>query len=394
MALITCPECGHTVSDKAVFCVSCGYPINTTPPPLERSNRPTKRLTTRRYKRMRFPNGFGSIRQLSGNRRKAFAVYPAVTDYKDNGTAVMPKAIGYYETYEGALAALNEYNRGNSTLYVSTMTFAEVYEAFYKEKFTDSKKKLSISSQRAVESAYNNCTALHDKVYADLRKADFQSVIDKCTLKHASLELIRHLYRSMAKYALENDIVKKDYTEFVTINIPDDDEVGEPFSQKEIDLLWKNSSDKDVQTILIMIYSGFRIKAYASLEINVTEGYFKGGVKTKASKDRLVPIHSLIKSFVSEEKIISETSDNYRNKRFTPTLERLGILYAENGKKHTPHDTRHTFSWLCDIYGVDQLSKHLLMGHTITGDVETKVYSHRSFENLKSEIEKIKRKPA
>ena len=27
MALISCPECGHEVSDKATICVNCGYPI-------------------------------------------------------------------------------------------------------------------------------------------------------------------------------------------------------------------------------------------------------------------------------------------------------------------------------------------------------------------------------
>ena len=27
MALIKCPECGKEISDKAVACVNCGYPI-------------------------------------------------------------------------------------------------------------------------------------------------------------------------------------------------------------------------------------------------------------------------------------------------------------------------------------------------------------------------------
>ena len=27
MALITCPECGRQISDKADACVGCGYPI-------------------------------------------------------------------------------------------------------------------------------------------------------------------------------------------------------------------------------------------------------------------------------------------------------------------------------------------------------------------------------
>jgi len=31
MALITCPECGRQVSDKAAACPQCGYPINSTP---------------------------------------------------------------------------------------------------------------------------------------------------------------------------------------------------------------------------------------------------------------------------------------------------------------------------------------------------------------------------
>jgi endogenous inhibitor of DNA gyrase (YacG/DUF329 family) len=34
MALIQCPECGKTVSDRAGNCPSCGFPLNTqTPPP-------------------------------------------------------------------------------------------------------------------------------------------------------------------------------------------------------------------------------------------------------------------------------------------------------------------------------------------------------------------------
>lgn len=38
MALITCPECGREVSDKATSCPNCGYPINDpTKPDVEKS---------------------------------------------------------------------------------------------------------------------------------------------------------------------------------------------------------------------------------------------------------------------------------------------------------------------------------------------------------------------
>jgi hypothetical protein len=32
MSLIHCPECNHQISDKAKFCVNCGYPIEEDKP--------------------------------------------------------------------------------------------------------------------------------------------------------------------------------------------------------------------------------------------------------------------------------------------------------------------------------------------------------------------------
>lgn len=48
--LIHCPECGHQVSDKALSCPACGYPMK---PQAARRNRSRKRL----------PNGFAQIGQ-------------------------------------------------------------------------------------------------------------------------------------------------------------------------------------------------------------------------------------------------------------------------------------------------------------------------------------------
>jgi len=33
MALISCPECGKEVSDQALSCIHCGYPLQSFPPP-------------------------------------------------------------------------------------------------------------------------------------------------------------------------------------------------------------------------------------------------------------------------------------------------------------------------------------------------------------------------
>lgn len=203
----------------------------------------------------------------------------------------------------------------------------------------------------------------------------------------------------MYNFAIGRRLVTIDMAALVKISTHDDDERGVPFSERELRMLWENRERDDVQMILLMIYSGFRIKAYETLEIDLNKKCFIGGVKTATGKNRTVPIHPAIMSyarklrskkysFCCDKKYI--TAPSFRENVFYPCLESLGILTAESGEKHTPHDTRHTFSWLCDRDGVDELSKHMLMGHAIQGDVETVKYGHRTFEELQASINKIK----
>ncbi len=384
--LILCPECTSKISNKAVFCPHCGYPINSMPKQEKIENKPHRQ----RKKHKKLPNGFGSIKKLSGNRTKPFAAYPPTTEFKLNGSPVTMPAIGYYEDWYEAFDALREYNKNPYNIESENITFAELYQLYYKDKYENNQKKtFSEASKNSTNAAFKNCSALHNHRFKDLRKSDLQRVIDQCTLKHASLELIVSLMKQMYKYAKENDIVEKDYSEFIQINIPDDDEKGVPFSQYELDILWKHKNQPYVGIILMMIYSGFRIKAFETIEINLKEGYFRGGVKTKAGKGRLVPIHHSIRIFVETFQPKDFKSALFRKNCFYPTLKSLGIDTSTSGSKHTPHDCRHTFSWLCDKYKVDDLSKHLLMGHSLGNDVEKSVYGHRTLEELKEEINKI-----
>lgn len=383
MALINCPECEHMVSDKALACPQCGYPINNNVIP----NKPTRQ----RKKHKKLPNGFGTIKKLSGNRTRPYAAYPPTTGFTLKGSPITMPAIGYYEDWYEAFDALREYNKNPYDLANDNITFAELYELFYKSKYeSNSKKVFSESSKYTTRAAFNNSSVLHNKKFKDLRKHDLQSVIDNCPLKYSSLELIVNLYKQMYKFARENDIVEKNYSEFLTINIPDDDERGEPFSQNELNILWRNKNNKNVQIILIMIYTGFRIKAFESIQIDLNDEFIKGGIKTKASKGRIVPIHPAILEFIKSFNPKEFDSKVYRQKGFYPTLKYLGIDISESGKKHTPHDCRHTFSWLCDKYCIEDFSKHLLMGHSLGNDIEKNTYGHRTLEELRNEILKIK----
>lgn len=385
--LIACPECGKpNVSDKALACPECGYPISSIIVPQDYKKPKVSR------KRRKLPNGFGCIKKLSGKRKKPYAAYPHTTEFNLNGSPISVPAIGYFEDWQSAFDALSAYNRNPYDLKNASLTFSEIYEIYFKSKYVDNKKRTySAASINSTKAAFKNCSPIHNVCFKQLRKSDLQKVVDNCPLKHSSLELIVNLYRQMYKFALENDFIEKDYSQFVTINKPDDDEKGVPFTADEITHLWNNLNVPYVDTILILIYSGFRISEFLKMEINLDEHYFRGGVKTAAGKNRIVPIHDSIFPLIKKyngDTFLKTATTTYRNS-FYSTLDSLGLKNAANGQLHTPHDCRHTFSWLCDKYKVDSFSKHLLMGHSVGGDVEFSVYGHRTLEDLRLEISKI-----
>ena len=137
-----------------------------------------------------------------------------------------------------------------------------------------------------------------------------------------------------------------------------------------------------------MCYSGFRIVAYKDMIVDLDRGYFEGGVKTPNSKGRIVPIHSGILYLVERRisrlgSLLPKSPQNFRNRMYA-LMDRLGF------EKRTPHDCRHTFSALCEKYKVAENDRKRMLGHSFQRDITNAVYGHRSLEDLKDEIEKIK----
>ena len=348
----------------------------------------------RRKKYPRLPNGYGSIKYLGKNRRNPYGVYPPVSGYRDNGSPIASKAICYVDTWLKGFAVLTaykagtyrpglenslsdnasqadfvtqilaDYNRYTGNL-KDTPTFAEVYQKFYEQKFClKNSKKYSKSTMYSMQSAFKNCSTLHNRIFKDIRYKELQQVVDDCPLKHASKELIVNLIKQMYAYADKYDLIEKDYSAHLCIKTADDDEHGVPFSDKEIKILWDNKDNDIAQLLLIMIYSGFRIFEYKTLEIHLNEGYFIGGLKTDSGKNRIVPIHSLIYDLVvrrinAHGGILCVSTQTAR-KRLNAALKSLDI------NSHTFHDTRHTFSALCERYGVNEMDRKRMLGHKIS----------------------------
>lgn len=381
---------------------------------------------TKRKKYPKLPNGFGSIRYLGKNRRNCYAIHPPAT-VDELGTVKRPPAICYVDDWIKGFTVLTAYKAGTykpgmeKDLPVSTttdadvlvsriiadystikgveekhpetrrLTFAEVYEQFMKWKF-DSGAEFSVRTKAAYQTAYSNCSSLYNRIFEDLKAPDLQAILDNCPLKKASLEIILVLFKQIYKYAIFAEIVSENKAQYVKIKIPDDEEHGTPFTEDNLRNLWQHSFDPEVQMILIMCYSGWRINEFKTLEINLKDNYFRGGSKTKAGKERIVPIHPAIQEFVKHRlerdgSLMKLVSSHYRTKRFYPTLEKLDMI---GNPKHTPHDCRHTFSMLCEKYGVRENDRKRLLGHSFCDDITNSVYGHRSLEDLKLEVEKIK----
>lgn len=380
-----------------------------------------------RKKYPRLPSGFGTIRYLGSDRRNCYAVHPPA-EIDALGQIKRPPALCYTDDWIKGFTVLTAYKAGTykpgmerkleisetsnadtlvqriiadySTIKgveekhpeIKELTFAEVYEKFTHWKFEENKSiTLSKASRNNYQVAFKNCKAIHNITFSSLRHEELQKVVDDCPLKHSSAELIVTLFKQMYKYAIMYELCAENKAQYVTVNRPEDDVSGRPFSDEELQFLWKHKDNEDVQMILIMCYSGFRISAYRSLYVNLEEKYFQGGIKTTAGKNRIVPIHPAILPLVKNRlekygSLLPMSLPHFRKKYFDVVLEELSLT---GDPKHTPHDCRHTFSMLCEKYGVRENDRKRMMGHSFGNDITNAKYGHRSLEELRTEIEKI-----
>lgn len=87
---------------------------------------------------MKLPNSYGSVYKLSGNRRKpwrAIVTTGWTLDQETGKSKQIRKTVGYYESRQGALQALADYNKNPFDLGAANITFGEVYERWSDEHF-------------------------------------------------------------------------------------------------------------------------------------------------------------------------------------------------------------------------------------------------------------------
>ena len=371
--------------------------------------------------------GEGSV--TYDKRRKRYRARVTIgweTNEETGRTKQIVKTLGSnYKTKGEATSALAEYLKNPYDLNNKDITFEQLYKKWFDE-YIDTDEHESIKYR--VKAAYRYCSLIYKKKFREITIIDMKDCIYKGTAtcvrgkykgeqrlaSPQSKEIIKYLFNHIYDYALEARLVERNYAREFTLDKKVFQEKEKnykskvPFSKEEIDKLWKSIEFVPFADMIVYAcYSGWRPTELIKLKIkdvDLKNGFVKGGMKTNAGKNRLVPIHPLVSSIV--EKYYKEAKSVGSDYLFNDVNNKFGIglsydQYLSRFNKvmnalHfrteiTPHYTRHTFITKAKSREVNmnEYVLKIIVGHDV-GDLTEHVYTHRELNDLKEEMCKIK----
>lgn len=370
-------------------------------------------------------NGEGSISY--DKRRKRYRAKITIGWEKDESTGrskQITKTLGSnYKTKGEASAALAEYLKNPFDLSNKDITFSQLYQKWYDDFLTED----NISQKYRIKAAYRYCSSIYDKKVREITVLDMKDCVYKgtalCTKGKykgqqrpstpQTKESIKFLFNHMFAYATEARLIERNYAKDFTLDKKVQKEkeknrkVKIPFSDEEMNKLWESMEFVPFADMIVFAcYSGWRPGELILLrvkDVDLEKGFIKGGIKSSAGRNRLVPIHHKVASIV--EKYYNEAIEIRSEYLFNDPGTKWGlngfskdqyatrfnnVILALNFRDElTPHYTRHTFITRAKSAGVDEYILKLIVGHDIK-DLTEHIYTHRELEELKREIEKVR----
>lgn len=384
---------------------------------------------------------YGSVIKLSGNRLNPYGARITI-GYNVNGYPVY-YFLGFFEEELDAHICLRDYNNTPYNIYVkeeiynkvikfielpskiliknnnidltdrTNYTFKQVYEEYAKLNFPTkdeialerethmkAKGKFTSDTMYVRKSAFKQAETLHNIPYVNLRTVDFQQVIN-CATSPKKAKRLRYLFLELDDYAEQKDIISKTYAKHVNkidFNF-ENTKARLPFTNEEIETIWKDKVNTQEEALvrdicLILLYTGMRIEELLFMftkNIDLKEDYMRGGLKTISGKNRVIPIHHLIRPIIKKHyNSKNEFLFMDGNKRLLYAKYRVMFnnYMAKLNIQHTSHDARHTVESELDRRQVKTVTKDLIMGHKNGGTGE-RVYTHKTLQELKESIELI-----
>ena len=355
-----CQSCQTVLQEDARYCHKCG-------------KKQTKASKKRHHHRAQSE---GTITKLSGQRKNPYwARMPA-----DYSTGVPErKSLGCFSTYKAAAEALAKamYVPAEDVKNEKRVTLQDMYDRFIESHYFAA---LSKSAQGSHRSAWKHLAKIAAVPVSCINKDTFQKPINDLHakgLKRETLAKVRNLCSLLCKEGMGLGLITVNYGQLVQLPKQDSMPV-KPFSTKDIQLLWGafDAGDKDAGVVLILIYTGMRpsellgVSIEEHLHINGERWYIQTGSKTKAGRNRIIPIpcvlQSVIRFMMSERAegplVAAEQGgflrlDNWRPRNFNPLMKRLAL------GGYVPYSCRHTYADLQKRRSVTPEILATIMGH-------------------------------
>lgn len=369
----------------------------------------------------RRPNGSGTVVKLSGRRRKPFCAKVTLDERNLTNGEKKRLVIGTFETYQEALNALSLYSltvnntiskkeameidpevyqKVQDKMSKKVPTFLDIYYILDKDEFS----LLSSQTQNSMHGAIKHLKKLHYLKIDQITLRMIQDVFDEDGSNHSTQVHMKTICTKVFRYAVVNQCIERndDYTSYIRIAKYEESDMHRPYTINEI-LALKKADTPEAHIMLIFIYTGVRINELLNIKrdnIHIDEkcdddgterliSYMITGSKTKAGKNRIVPIHDDIKQFVIDELLKPEkrlVDVTYANFTTRTVLIKVNKLLNTH---HTMHDTRKTFATLCQMNNLNVYIRKKVLGHRMN-DITFDVYTNESKNRLWTEINKIK----
>lgn len=346
-------------------------------------------------KRLKLPNGFGSISYYGDKRRRK----PYVAKKYIGGKQ---KHVCYFESYEAALAYLVAYNKDPSLFNASEITFSEIFKLWSAEHFP----KIAKSTRANYDAAYRHCRAVHAAKFAKLRLHDLQSIINvmgTAGIGYASQKKCRQLMHNLYTYAIKYEIIPAtaDASRYVDIDKKVIKYPKKPFNTRQLNRVKKLAESDEplscwVQTVVMMIYGGPRTSEFLSVlkaDVKLKQRYYIiRDSKTEAGRNRAVPISKKVLPYFAawmdkpgKTLITVDDGDALSYHRFRTRFD--NVMDAARCD-HTPHECRHTCATMLDNAGANETAVKRILGHASAG-ITKSVYTHKNLHELKKAIDMI-----
>ena len=367
-----CRKCKKEILEGSKFCNFCG----------------TKQVYERSAKKR--GNGEGTV--YKGKNGKWIAEYTIGWDDEDGKLCRKKRRKTGFPTKLDAIAYIP-----NLRQELSKQDMNVKFKDLYKKWMDRHEEKVTKSTINCYKSAYKYFSSLYYVEVAKIKTEHMQKCIEQCPHGKRTKENMKALGTSLFRYAMELDIVDRNYAEYLYIQKGEQTEKV-AFSKEQLQLMWDNVDNvPNIKYVLLLCYTGMRLSEMLGAltkDYNGEEGYFVTGVKTDAGKDRVITISPKIRPFFVEfgngKHLFTELSaKKFRNDIFYPSLQALGIdeLDEEGDHIYTPHCCRHTFATLMKNVDAPATDKQKLIGHAKFE--MTAHYTHTDVASLKKITDNI-----